>query len=283
MENPGNKNLKNGIALISELESDDFKRLRNLFSIAENEFLSKELKFRDSSYVWPRGALHNWARIWEYPYAYLSIQQFIKNKKDLKVLDFGSGITFFPYELTKLNEIHSVYTVDNDTVCVNGNKKVPLAFPENLNFQKIMPIFTKDGSSIELEDSSIDLIYSISVVEHLDNYNQIINEIHRLLKPGGRFIFTLDIDKRGDFALSPTQFNDFMEIVCNLFVPVFSYKNLHPKDILSSVNSSNQSEKRSVVGRIKGILSDLAKGELRYGFRDYKLLINCFGGCYEKK
>jgi SAM-dependent methyltransferase len=283
MENSGYKNLQNGIALISELESDDFQRLRSAFSIAENVFLGREQKFRDSSYVWPRSALHNWAGIWEYPYAYLSIQQFVKDKKDLNVLDFGSGITFFPFELTKLKETKSVYTVDNDIVCVDGNKKVPLAFPESSNFQKITPIFTEDGSKIELEDSSIDLIYSISVVEHLDNYNEIIKEIHRLLKPGGRFIFTLDIDLRGDFALSPTQFNDFMEIVSNLFVPVFPYKNLHPKDILSSVNSSNQSEKRSIVGRLKGVLNDISKGELRCGFRDYKLLINCFGGCYEKK
>ena len=44
------------------------------------------------------------------------------------------------------------------------------------------------GERVPLGDSSIDMITSSSVLEHLQNLENAIKEIYRILKPGGKFI-----------------------------------------------------------------------------------------------
>ena len=44
------------------------------------------------------------------------------------------------------------------------------------------------GERVPLDDASIDMITSSSVLEHLQNLENSIKEIHRILKPGGKFI-----------------------------------------------------------------------------------------------
>jgi ubiquinone/menaquinone biosynthesis C-methylase UbiE len=37
-----------------------------------------------------------------------------------------------------------------------------------------------------------DKVFSICVIEHISNYEEVINEIYRILKPGGVFVFSVD-------------------------------------------------------------------------------------------
>lgn len=39
---------------------------------------------------------------------------------------------------------------------------------------------------------SFDKVFSFCVIEHIDNYTEVLKEIHRLLKPGGELIFSAD-------------------------------------------------------------------------------------------
>jgi len=48
-----------------------------------------------------------------------------------------------------------------------------------------------------LEDK-YDFIYSVSVLEHTDNYIEIIRNCHDLLKPGGKFSVTFDVSLDGN-------------------------------------------------------------------------------------
>ena len=41
---------------------------------------------------------------------------------------------------------------------------------------------------LPFEDNSFDLIFCSEVLEHLDNYHLALDEIHRVLKPGGKFL-----------------------------------------------------------------------------------------------
>jgi SAM-dependent methyltransferase len=273
--------LKNGIALNSELSSHEFRLELKNCKKSEQEFLKKENLFRDKSYRWPKSAINNWGRIWEYPFVSLAIKSLLKNEK-ASILDFGSGITFFPYMLANNPKIKEIYTLDNDLVCVEGNSKASLVFSKEGEVPKIIPLYTESGSSIRLEPNSIDLVYSISVIEHLENYEEIINEIFRILKPGGYFAVTLDVDLRGDFALSQKQYKEFFDLLSCKFSAVFPNVNYHPLDILTTLNSPLQSERRTIFGRIKGLVKDVYLGSLRTGYRDYKLNISCYGGVFMK-
>jgi len=43
-----------------------------------------------------------------------------------------------------------------------------------------------------LPEGSFDTAYSFSVIEHIPNYDEVLRETCRVLKPGGRFVFTTD-------------------------------------------------------------------------------------------
>ena len=52
-----------------------------------------------------------------------------------------------------------------------------------------------DASALDLPDNSIDLVYSISTFEHIDNFDlfmKIMKETHRVMRPGGKMVITLD-------------------------------------------------------------------------------------------
>ncbi len=51
------------------------------------------------------------------------------------------------------------------------------------------------GNNIPKPDESFETIISNSVLEHIENVDEILEEAYRLMKPGGRFYFTVPSDK----------------------------------------------------------------------------------------
>lgn len=51
----------------------------------------------------------------------------------------------------------------------------------------------EDLEKLAQESASLDAVFSVSVIEHTNNPRQVIEEIHRVLRPGGVFICTFDI------------------------------------------------------------------------------------------
>jgi len=50
-------------------------------------------------------------------------------------------------------------------------------------------LLNTDLANIDLEDSSVDLVISRSVLEHIWDVESVYKEINRILRPGGKFIF----------------------------------------------------------------------------------------------
>jgi ubiquinone/menaquinone biosynthesis C-methylase UbiE len=51
-----------------------------------------------------------------------------------------------------------------------------------------------DGESMPLADESFDSVFCINVLDHTFNPNDVLREIHRVLKPGGRVVLHVDLD-----------------------------------------------------------------------------------------
>ncbi|PIP62146.1 hypothetical protein COW99_00475 [Candidatus Roizmanbacteria bacterium CG22_combo_CG10-13_8_21_14_all_38_20] len=47
-----------------------------------------------------------------------------------------------------------------------------------------------DARKIPLPNKSVDLVFSNCVIEHIGQIDKVFSEVHRVLKPGGKFVFT---------------------------------------------------------------------------------------------
>lgn len=169
----------------------------NLFRSMEtfsSQFLKKnKIVLKEYRRKWVVDPLHQWSRQYEYPFVYFHVRDYINNqqKSDLKILDAGSGVTFFPYYLCSNSPKIKVYCCDYDLthgqIFYNINKDLNL--PNNF--------FPADIRRLPFGTSTFDIVYCISVLEHTDDYDIIIQEFKRILKPNGLFIVTFDISIDG--------------------------------------------------------------------------------------
>jgi len=165
-------------------------RAMELFS---DDFLRRHAFLRDH-YKWVKDPLHQWSRQWEYPYVYQAVESAVTPGSRARVLDAGSGITFFPYYLAS--------TVKGSGVtCCDSDKGLQPLFERVTD--PMVRFIAADLHSLPFEDDEFDVIYCISVLEHTRNYARILEEFRRVLRPGGAFVLTFDIGLDGVSDISP--------------------------------------------------------------------------------
>ena len=69
------------------------------------------------------------------------------------------------------------------------------------NSDIVNPLISGD---IELEDSSIDIFCTFSVLHHIANVSHVLKEIHRVLKPGGKLLIKEPCSSMGDWRFPRT-------------------------------------------------------------------------------
>lgn len=222
----------NGLVTKSSFESTEWCKIFELMEVEQQKFLSKEKYFRNSNYIWPNDALHNWSRIWEYPYSFYTINKFLKTYQKTespKALDFGSGLTFFPFVVNDLG--YEVYCADTDISLALQIKNACNAL--DLSNESIKFLLSKDNK-IDIEDNYFDVIYSISVLEHIPASQFIISELYRLLKPNGLLILTIDLDMMGNAQIDLPSYFKLKNEIRKFFDDFYLNKLVHPVDILYS-------------------------------------------------
>jgi SAM-dependent methyltransferase len=150
-----------------------------------------------------------WSRRWEYPFVAQRILDFAQRPeiigRSLTMLDAGSGVTFFPYYICQKVPSAQFACVDYDATytamfdAINRTETSPRVRFVQASLQKL-----------PLEDAALDVIACISVLEHTDNYGQIIDEFFRVLRPGDLFVLTFDVSLDGKFTLPIPQAEELL-------------------------------------------------------------------------
>lgn len=140
--------------------------------------------------MWVADPLHQWSRQWEYPFVYAKIRELAREARGLRILDAGSGATFFPYFLSE-HCTASVHCCDYDASLEALYRQINARCGQQVEFA------LADLRELPYQDEYFDVVYCISVLEHTDAYAKIIEEFNRILRPGGRLIVTIDLSLDG--------------------------------------------------------------------------------------
>jgi SAM-dependent methyltransferase len=222
-----------GIAAASDLGTPMWREVFATMEDHQAAFLSQQHFFRSPTYKWPLDALHQWSRIWEYPYVYSHLAQWRRayiGKTAPTVADIGSGVTFFPFSVARLG--FHVLCADPDPVCKTDftrAAKVVDYRPGQVDFRLI-----EDGG-LPFETAECDLVYCISVLEHIQTFENTIREIARILKPDGLLYLTIDLDLQGNADIRVDRYTCLMARIHELFDLALPDKTIHPADMLSNL------------------------------------------------
>ncbi len=227
---------QDGIPTINEyhsLISSDFFQAIEKFS---DQFIKKHQESLDQyGTKWVKDPLHQWSREFEYPYVLHSIKEIAQSKTPLKILDAGSGLTFFPFLLGQEINDSSIVCLDYDNL-KPAFEKIKKTESGNVQFKQ------NDLRNLsQFQEKSFDAIYCISVLEHTDDYPKIINEFHKLLKEKGKLIVTFDISINGIADIPKSKAKELIKELDKKF-------HLQKTEVSSIINAieSNQNTNNSI-------------------------------------
>lgn len=142
----------------------------------------------DYSNKWVTDPFQQWSRRWEYVYVAQRLSEWLAERPGpQRVVDAGSGFTFFPFYLLQAHDRLNIDCFDFDPVAGKALQEASEILGNGPGFH------IEDLESLTQDDASVDAVYSVSVIEHTPNPRAVIDEVNRVLKPGGLFVCTFDI------------------------------------------------------------------------------------------
>jgi len=219
--NKGNEmqnKLKSGIPKIPDykalINSPEFRLLEDF----SNNFIIINKKWfqRYYSKKWVKDPFHQWSRQWEYSYVFSRIQETANFNEKMRILDAGSGVTFFPYFIKSRYSSADMYCVDYDKNLEHVYTQINAHNTEKVFFS------SSDLKALSFDDNWFDIVYCISVLEHTNNYDEIIDVFHRILQPGGKLVITFDISVDGTRDISAERAIILIDSLVKQFKPADS-------------------------------------------------------------
>lgn len=128
--------------------------------------------------------------IWSAPFG-LKLLDYIDYKLNISAIDIGFGTGFPLTEIAlRLGESSTVYGIDPWTDAIaRAYKKIEFYRIKNIK------IFEGVAESIPLKNNSVDLIVSNNGINNVSDINKVISECSRIIKSGGQFVQTMNLDK----------------------------------------------------------------------------------------
>ncbi len=200
--------------LAAHLAGEDYKRHVEF----NRAFLEKnDAAMSQYGKLWAKDTFRLWSRRWEYPYVAQQVIEFAKPQaadQPVCVLDAGSGVTYFPYFLRR--EIPR-----SEITCFDSNNTYhPMFAAVNSTMGESKVKFSEGWlQKLPFEDDSFDAVCCISVLEHTSNYDEILGEFARVLRPGGLLVITFDLSLDGRFELPKSVAGQLLSSLARKFVP----------------------------------------------------------------
>lgn len=124
------------------------------------------------------------------------IEKGIKNKKIENVLDAGSGIGIYSFWLSKKFKDSTVDGWEIDNTKLEFSKK----FAKELNIKNTNFLYGDVTKPSLRNKNKYDLIVNIDVLEHIDNFENVLSNFYKLLSKGGYlFIHTPQTNQKRIF------------------------------------------------------------------------------------
>lgn len=128
--------------------------------------------------------------LWSAPFG-LKLLDYIDYKPHITALDIGFGTGFPLTELAmRLGDSSTVYGIDPWKEAI-ARTKIKIEKYRITNIKLIEGI----AESIPLDKESIDLIVSNNGINNVSDIDKVISECSRILKSGGQFVQTMNLDK----------------------------------------------------------------------------------------
>jgi ubiquinone/menaquinone biosynthesis C-methylase UbiE len=108
--------------------------------------------------------------------------------KDKVVVDFGTGSWGFACVFEKLHDCKMAIGIDISAHAVAMSEEKSRA--GNFAYGDRFKYLVSDGITIPLDDNSADVFFTGECIEHVENTDAFLDEIYRVLKPGGTLILT---------------------------------------------------------------------------------------------
>jgi len=208
--------LRPGIPLTSEVERLTHDPYYTDLAGYNRQFLSRHGKALEGyGKLWGQDPFRMWSRRWEYPFEVQKVSAYLDANpgRPMKMLDGGSGVTYVPYLLAELYAELSVICCDTNT------SYAPMFSAINQNVGNDRVSFQEAKlQELPYEAASLDVVCCMSVLEHTDNYAQIVNEFARVTRPGGLLVLTFDLSLDGKFRLDKPTATDLLNGVSEHFV-----------------------------------------------------------------
>jgi SAM-dependent methyltransferase len=206
--------LRSGVPLISELDQLKGDPYYSQITTYSRDFLARHANaLAGYGRLWGQDPFKLWSRRWEYPFAAQKTIQYGKaHPGPLKVIDAGSGVTFFPYFVCD-------HLTAAQVICIDSNPSYPPMFEAINQSTPSSRVSFANGmlQKLEMPNGSADVICCISVLEHTDNYGEIVREFARVLKKGGLLVLTFDLSLDGKFELRKDVAADLLANVTEFF------------------------------------------------------------------
>lgn len=120
----------------------------------------------------------------------------LKDPQGLMVLDAGCHQSIYPLSLTDRGAY--LVGIDISSPQVATAREVTSKLGLNDKAQHLVA----SVSEIPFEEGAFDVVLCNSVLEHVVEDEKAMEEIYRVLKPGGKFLLTVDCEERGCFLRS---------------------------------------------------------------------------------